>query len=45
MIEVADVSAASRRTNSRFTALSMLPSQWRAIEDILNCRTAALGGP
>jgi hypothetical protein len=44
MIEVADV---FRRFAAEYLSAhgaSMLPSHRRAIEDILNCRTAALGG-
>ena len=44
MIEVADV---FRRFSADYLSAhgaSMLPSHRRAIEDILNCRTAALGG-
>src|SRR6059036_3017813 len=44
MIEVADV---FRRFAADYLAAhgaSMAPSHRRAIEDILNCRTAALGG-
>src|ERR1700704_1913946 len=43
MIEVADVFRASRRTTSRLTARRCCP-RIGAIEDILDCRTAALGG-
>ena len=44
MIEIADV---FRRFATDYVSVhgaSMLPSHQRAIEDILNCRTAALGG-
>ena len=44
MIEIADV---FRRFAADYVSVhgaSMLPSHQRAIEDILNCRTAALGG-
>src|SRR5258708_33219947 len=44
MIEVADVSRRFAADYLSAHGASMLPSHRRAIEDILNCRTAALGG-
>ncbi|HXA22682.1 MAG TPA: IS91 family transposase [Acetobacteraceae bacterium] len=44
MIEVADVFRRFAADYLSAHGASMLPSHQRAIEDILNCRTAALGG-
>src|SRR6202161_284318 len=44
MIEVADVFRRFATDYLSAHGASMLPSHRRAIEDILNCRTAALGG-
>ena len=44
MIEVADVFRRFAADYLSAHGASMLPSHRRAIEDILNCRTAALGG-
>jgi hypothetical protein len=44
MIEVADVFRRFAADYLSAHGTSMLPSHQRAIEDILNCRTAALGG-
>src|SRR5271166_6483122 len=44
MIEVADVFRRFAADYLSAHGTSMLPSHRRAIEDILNCRTAALGG-
>ena len=44
MIEVADVFRRFAADYLSAHGASILPSHRRAIEDILNCRTAALGG-
>ena len=44
MIEVADVFRRFAADYLSAHGASMLPSHRRAIEDILDCRTAALGG-
>jgi hypothetical protein len=44
MIEVADVFRRFAADYVSAHGASMLPSHRRAIEDILHCRTAALGG-
>jgi len=44
MIEVADVFRRFAAEHLEAHGASMLPSHRRAIEDILDCRTAALGG-
>src|SRR6201988_590690 len=44
MIEVAEVFRRFAADYLSAHGASMLPSHQRAIEDILNCRTAALGG-
>ena len=44
MIEVADVFRRFAADYLSAHGTSMLPSHRRAIEDILDCRTAALGG-
>ena len=44
MIEIADVFRRFAADYVSAHGASMLPSHRRAIDDILNCRTAALGG-
>src|SRR5487761_2000180 len=44
MIEIAEVFRRFAADYLEAHGASMLPSHWRAIQDILDCRTAALGG-
>jgi hypothetical protein len=44
MLELADIVRAAGEVYERLHTSTLLPSQWRALRDILACRTAALGG-